>query len=134
MAERQTTRKAEDPRQPLEHELVAATFKAGRRIAGPRTRNDLHVCPSCASELVYPIDWEPADPKRWKVLLRCPECEWSGGGIYGQVALDHFDEALDRGTTQVLDDLRVLSRANMEEQIQRFVAALRDDHILPEDF
>ena len=134
MAERQTTRKAEDPRQSLEHGLVAATFKARQRIAGPRTGNDLHVCPSCASELVYPIDWEPADMKRWSVSLRCPDCEWSGGGIYGQLALDHFDEALDRGTTQVLDDLRVLSKANMEEQIQRFVVALRDDHILAEDF
>jgi uncharacterized membrane protein len=34
----------------------------------------------------------------------------------------------------VLDDLNVLIRANMEEQIERFAAALQADQILPEDF
>ena len=45
-----------------------------------------------------------------------------------------LDEALDRGTESVLDDLDVLTRANMEEQIERFAAALQADQILPEDF
>jgi hypothetical protein len=102
--------------------------------AAVRTREDLHVCPSCASELVYPTDWEPAGAERWRVALRCPECEWTGGGIYAQGVLDRFDEALDRGTAQVLDSLRTLVRSNMEDEIDRFVAALRADHILAEDF
>jgi hypothetical protein len=34
----------------------------------------------------------------------------------------------------VLDDLNTLVRANMEDQISRFVSALSADHILPEDF
>jgi hypothetical protein len=34
----------------------------------------------------------------------------------------------------VLEDLNVLTRANMEDQISRFVFALSADHILPEDF
>jgi hypothetical protein len=133
MAERQTARKAEEPRD-LERELEPSTFQARRRTAAPRTRNDLHVCPSCASELVYPVDWEPADQKRWSVALRCPDCEWNGGGIYGQEVLDHFDEALDRGTELVLEDLKVLARSNMEDAIDRFVAALDANQILPEDF
>jgi hypothetical protein len=33
-----------------------------------------------------------------------------------------------------VDDLNVLIRANMEDQIERFAAALQADHILPEDF
>jgi hypothetical protein len=48
--------------------------------------------------------------------------------------VDRFDEALDSGTEQLLDDLTTLARANMEEQLQRFVTALWADDILPEDF
>ncbi|MGH2925190.1 MAG: hypothetical protein ACRDK1_04375, partial [Solirubrobacterales bacterium] len=66
--------------------------------------------------------------------LRCPECEWNGGGRYTQEVVDRLDEALDRGTESVLDDLTVLTRANMEDQIERFAAALASGHILPEDF
>jgi hypothetical protein len=134
MAERQTTPKFAHVRGPLEREFHANRLAARRRSTAARTRNDLHVCPSCASELVYPTDWEPADSKRWSVALRCPECEWAGGGIYGQDVLDRFDAALDRGTEDMLDDLKLLVRANLEDEIERFVAALRDDHILAEDF
>jgi hypothetical protein len=104
----------------------------------PRRTHDagegLHVCPACHSELVYPTDWAPADAQRWSVALRCPECEWRGGGIYSQEAVDRFDEALDLGTHALLDDLGLLARANMEEQIDRFLDALWADRVLPEDF
>jgi hypothetical protein len=68
------------------------------------------------------------------VALRCPECEWNGGGRYRQEVVDRLDEALDRGTESVLDDLNALIRANMEDQIERFAAALEANQILPEDF
>ena len=68
------------------------------------------------------------------MALRCPECEWNGGGSYSQDIVDRLDEALEQGTESVLDDLNVLARANMEDQIDRFVSALRADQILPEDF
>jgi hypothetical protein len=48
--------------------------------------------------------------------------------------VDRLDEALDRGTEAVLEDLNILVRANMEDQIDRFVTALNGDLILPEDF
>ena len=54
------------------------------------------------------------------MALRCPECEWNGGGRYSQEVVDRLDEALERGTESVLDDLTVLIRANMEDQIERF--------------
>lgn len=115
--------------------LDVSSFAPGRRQTSPGTDAEaLHVCPTCASELVYPIDWAPADRTRWSVDLRCPDCEWTGGGVYSQQVVDRFDEALDSGTEQLLDDLTALSRANMEEQLQRFVTALWADDILPEDF
>jgi hypothetical protein len=110
------------------------SFAAPRREAGRPRAQELHICPSCASMLVYPTDWAPAARRRWAVELRCPDCEWIGGGVYAQEIVDRFDEALDTGTEQLLDDLNLLARANMEEQVERFVGALAAGHVLPEDF
>lgn len=95
---------------------------------------DLHVCGSCNSELVYPLDWDEAGATHWEVTLRCPNCEWSGTGVYEQNVVESFDEELDRGTEALVGDLRRLMQANMEEEIERFVNALDADAILPEDF
>ncbi len=129
MAERQTTSK---PQQPVE----AAAFSPRPAPARPpqRTDADLHICPQCGSDLVYPVDWAPAADRRWTVDLRCPNCEWHGGGVFEQPVVDRFDEELDRGTEALVADLQILARANMEEEIERFAAALAADLILPEDF
>jgi hypothetical protein len=112
-----------------------SAFVASRpREATSRRTDDLHICPSCASELVYPVDWEPASRNRWRVALRCPNCEWNQVGIHGQAAVDRFDEVLDVGTEQLLDDLTTLVQANLADQVERFVAALWADQIVPEDF
>jgi hypothetical protein len=86
------------------------------------------------SDLVYPVDWAPAGERHWAVDLRCPDCQWVGGGIYSQELVDGFDVELDRGTESLVNDLAALTRANMEEEIERFVRALGSDCILPEDF
>ena len=118
-------------------------FEDQERIARPAAtpalprsteRVDLHVCGACSSELVYPVEWEEAGPAHWEVTLRCPNCEWAGTGVYEQGTVERFDEELDRGTECLVRDLKRLMTANMEEEIERFTDALRDDHILPEDF
>jgi hypothetical protein len=130
MAAEETTKRNQAPRAGID----ASSFALVRRPASGHSPEALHICPTCTSHLVYPTDWAPADGTRWSVELRCPDCEWAGGGIYSQQVVDLFDEALDSGTEQLLDDLTTLARANMEEQLQRFVAALWADDILPEDF
>jgi hypothetical protein len=95
---------------------------------------ELHECPCCDRDLVYPVEWEEVSPSHWEVLLRCPNCEWSEVGTFDQPTVDRFDERLDRGTAVMLDDLRRLQQANMEEEIQRFVRAMEAGAILPEDF
>lgn len=117
--------------QHLESLLIAT--QRGRRAAGER-ETALHVCPECGSDFVYPLDWSQANDSHWTVDLRCPECEWQGSGVYDQEILDRFDVELDAGTAAVIDDLTDLTRANMEDEVERFVAALRGDLILPEDF
>jgi hypothetical protein len=95
---------------------------------------DLHVCPECDRALVYPVEWEEVSATHWEVLLRCPNCEWGELGVYDQMTVDRFDEALDLGTEALLRDLQRLTKANMEEETDRFAAALARDQILPEDF
>jgi hypothetical protein len=118
----------------LERGLEPSIFEARLATTTPRRVDDLHICPACDSELVYPTDWAPASNRDWHVALRCPECEWNGGGCYSQAVVDRFDEELERGTESVLEDLATLVRANMEDHIERFVNALNADQILPEDF
>jgi len=102
--------------------------------AGSAVPADLHRCVECASDLVYPIDWEEAGPEHWEVLLRCPNCEWRGSGIHEQEAVERFDELLDLGTEAVVRDLKRLQHANIEDEVKRFVEALEAGLILPEDF
>ncbi|MEA2280597.1 MAG: hypothetical protein QOK21_1204 [Solirubrobacteraceae bacterium] len=96
--------------------------------------DDLHLCPECDRALVYPVEWEEVSPTHWEVLLRCPNCEWTESGVYDQRTVDRFDEALDHGTEALMRDLKRLTKANMEEEIDRFTVALTSDLILPEDF
>ena len=109
--------------------IEVISFEDGKTAAP-----ELHVCPDCASDLVYPVAWEEADRASWEVSLRCPNCEWSTTGVYGEDAIQRFDETLDRGTEALVTDLRQLTRANMEEDVERFVLAISHGHILPEDF
>jgi hypothetical protein len=103
-------------------------------VPARREAVDLHLCPECDKGLVYPVEWEEASSTHWEVELRCPNCEWETVGLYDQDTVDRFDEELDRGVESVLEDLQAMTRANMEEQIDTFVAALQADLILPEDF
>ena len=95
---------------------------------------ELHVCPECDKHLVYPVEWEEASATHWEVALRCPNCEWNTVGVYDQDTVDRFDEELDNGTELLVRDLKRLTRANMEEEIERFGKALESDAIWPMDF
>ena len=114
--------------------LDASSFQAPASHGPPAEPAELHICTACGSHLVYPLEWEPAASKRWSVVLRCPDCDAVAEGIFDQAVLDRFDEELDRAAEQILDDLTLLSRANMEDQVERFAAALHAGHILAEDF
>ena len=98
------------------------------------TRQDLHVCVECDSELVYPVQWEEAGPENWSVVLQCPNCEVCREGVFTQDNVELFDEELDRGADALARDYKRLMRANMADEIDRFVGALNSGAILPEDF
>jgi hypothetical protein len=115
---------------------VYETPPARRPVPAPPVTDDidLHVCGTCESDLVYPVEWEEAGATHWEVTLRCPNCEFGSTGVYAQDTVERFDEELDRGTEALVRDLKRLMTANMEDEIERFVRALTSDAILPEDF
>jgi hypothetical protein len=117
---------------PVDDKSAAAAAPAPSE---PRVdERDLHICPGCESDLVYPVQWEEADESHWRITLRCPNCEWSEDGIFGQTQCDGFDDELERGTDALTRDYKRLMTANLAEEIDRFAQALDVDGILPSDF
>jgi hypothetical protein len=88
----------------------------------------------CSSDLVYPVQWEEAGPENWSVMLCCPNCDVHREGVFTQENVELFDEELDRGADVLARDYKRLMRANMADEIDRFVGALEAGAILPEDF
>ncbi|WP_028064467.1 hypothetical protein [Solirubrobacter soli] len=115
-------------------EPLAAEAAGAAAAAASNPVEELHICPECDRDLVYPVDWEEASVTHWEVELRCPNCEWSEVGTFDQATVDRFDEHLDLGTEALVKDLRRLVQANMEAEAERFAAALDANAILPEDF
>jgi hypothetical protein len=115
-------------------EVVYFDDPAADAVQMPGQTQDLHLCPDCDSVLVFPTQWSEVDRMQWEVTLRCPNCEWSGTGVFEQDTVERFDEELDRGTEALVRDLKRMMQANMEDEIDRFVIALQADHIVPEDF
>jgi predicted RNA-binding Zn-ribbon protein involved in translation (DUF1610 family) len=108
-------------------EVVHFVFKS------PTTRG-LHICPECGSRLVQPIEWREPRRRFWELVLSCPNCGWLDEGVFTQDQVDQFEEHLDEGLAEMLNDLRRLTQANMAEEIDRLSTALQTDLILPEDF
>jgi hypothetical protein len=126
---------------PNRHSVRRIVLPSGRAIEVVRfhdesetVRTELHVCPECKSELVQPIAWAEAEGSKWELTLRCPNCLRYSEGIYEHEQVERFEEKLDEGLAAILRDLQRLTHANMADQVDRFVAALRADLILPEDF
>jgi hypothetical protein len=95
---------------------------------------DLSLCGGCGSSLVQPIDWSLVGRSHWRVTLCCPNCEWSGTGVFTQEAVDRFDHELDRGMRELQSTLTRVTRACMEAEIATFAKALEDELIVPFDF
>ena len=115
---------------------IEEAFQAPPRTDNPpaEPHQELNVCMECASDLVYPVEWEESGDENWSVLLHCPNCDIYREGVFTQQTVEVFDEELDRGADALARDYKRLMRANMAEEIERFVGALTANAILPEDF
>ena len=109
-------------------------FADGDDGRGAHRTAGLHHCTRCASDLVYPTAWEEIGDDVWSLELRCPSCEHRSMGTYDRATVERLEEELDRGTYEMVTDLKQLMHSNMEDEIDRFVSALDADHIWPIDF
>ena len=120
------------------HKIILPSGKSHEvpRVTAPQkaVREGLHICPDCGSELVQLLSWAQTADERWELTLSCPNCWWSTEGVFERRQLIELEDRLDEGIEDLISDLQRLTQANMAEQIERFVAALNADQILPEDF
>jgi hypothetical protein len=112
--------------------LAAASWSGDSPTTAPGEA--LHVCPRCAGGLVNPLDWMEESPGRWRIVMRCPDCDLLREGVFGQALVERLDEELDRATGALLSDLKQLTHANMVEEVELFSRALQLDLIGPSDF
>ena len=95
---------------------------------------ELFVCPTCQGDLVQPLEWSECEEGRWELALECPNCWWTESGVYEREQVERLEDKLDEGLADMIADLKRLSQANMAADVDRFVAALQSELILPEDF
>jgi hypothetical protein len=91
------------------------------------------VCRLCSLPLVQLQNAERTG-RAWLVQLYCPNCRWRDEELLDQGQMDHLDEALDDGFALLAAALAQVTRANMQEYVERFTAALAAEAVLPEDF
>jgi hypothetical protein len=124
-----------------QHRVRNVVLPSGRTIQVVRFEDEvthpergLHVCPECECDLVQPLSWSDVGRGQCEVSLRCPNCWWTGDGVYERDAVERLEDKFDEGVAAILTDLKRLAHANMEDEVNRFVSALTVDLILPEDF
>src|ERR1700730_17076611 len=91
--------------QPNKHSVRRIVLPSGRtidvvRFGGPEPPTPptgLHVCPQCICELVQPVSWAEAAQGQWELALSCPNCWWSGEGVFGEKEVHELEDQLDRG-------------------------------------
>jgi hypothetical protein len=127
--------------EPNQHSVRRIVLPSGRKIDVIRfadqldqDQGGLHVCPECQSHLVQPVSWTEAGATQWQLELYCPNCDWEGDGLYNQQEIEEFEDTLESGVQDILEDLKRLTYANMTAEVDRFSAALHAGLILPEDF
>jgi hypothetical protein len=109
--------------------------EASRTQTKSKAPAGLHLCAECNSELVQPTRWEQADKRGfWRLWRRCPECEWTSVGTYGEREIDAYDEALDDGAETLACRLEELEREGMRHLAAAFTTALHADLITADDF
>ena len=104
-----------------------------RHDTTPSAAPQLHICPACASPFVDLVDGAEAVPGHWELTLRCPECERVREVVCAEADLARLEEELSRGVAALEQELERVSRLAFEEDVERIVAALRADAILPMD-
>jgi hypothetical protein len=96
-----------------------------RRAQRAQAEGRLELCAMCGRDFVNPVDWQPAGPEHWWLLLRCGECEtWREVTVTNAVAR-RYDAELDRRAGIVAAALERLDRERMIVEAEAMTTALR---------
>jgi hypothetical protein len=61
----------------------------------------LHVCRVCHTDYVVPVWWEALDGERWRMLLRCAQCETRREVVIAEAAARVYERDLARGIAEI---------------------------------
>lgn len=110
-------------------------MKDGNRHCLEPSEDGLHVCPKCESQVVQLVHLEEADDiHHFRLWLRCPECEWRGGGVHDEAEIDCLEQVIEGGVRAIERAFIIEKRLNMELLAELFRLALEADLITPDDF
>ncbi len=124
------------------HSVHRIVLPSGRKIevvrfdegSTARAYRPLHICRHCSAPLVQPLSWAETEDECWELELMCPNCGWNTLGVFSQAEVEELEDRLEEGLSEMLADLHRLAQANMTDEVERFIAALNANLILPEDF
>jgi hypothetical protein len=103
--------------------------------------DSLRICPECDCRFCFEAAAEPWTPDSWLLVVQCPNC-WNAWRLtVSDLVLRLFEHALDEDGRCIEATLTELADANeraaarqLEDEVERFAAALEAGAILPIDF
>jgi hypothetical protein len=117
-----------------ERDMIVFEQGSTRTRPKPVDGEQVNVCPICGSQLVHPTDWQREGSALWRIVLRCPNCEIERTAHLNREQVERYNRILYEGTERLAKQADQLARHNFQEEIDKFVTALRGDLILPMDF
>jgi hypothetical protein len=94
-----------------------------------------HVCRVCQRPFLTPLSTFPLVSRAGYVVeMHCTNCDDATVALLSEEEMERLDRELDRQTGSMRHMVAELRLADEMERVDRFAAALRAGHILPEDF
>src|SRR4051812_37914395 len=94
-----------------------------------------HVCRVCQRPFLVPLSTFPLVSRAaYVVELECANCEDATVALLSEEDMERLDRELDRQTGSIRHMVAELHLADELDRVDRFAAALRDGHIVPDDF
>jgi hypothetical protein len=81
-----------------------------------------------------PVSWDKQDDGRWKILLRCPECETYRNVVVADDVAKRYELDFERAKAEIAATVKRLDRLRMIAMLDTFIAALDRDLIDAADF
>ena len=106
----------------------------GERRRQPAPGSGLHLCAFCRANFVVPVAVEEVDEARWRLLLRCGECQTYRDIVVTNDVAERYEQDLERGIAAVAAAYRRVDRERMAADVQVLIIALERDLIDASDF